>query len=46
MLWKTLCEALESLAWRGLQHGACKRGSTSKKFAAVAKRLSATAGFG
>jgi hypothetical protein len=26
-LWKTVCAVRESLAWRGLQRGACERGS-------------------
>jgi hypothetical protein len=27
MLWKTMCASREIVAWRGLQHGACKSGT-------------------
>jgi hypothetical protein len=31
-LWKTMCEEFRIVAWRGLQHGACKSGSRRKIF--------------
>jgi hypothetical protein len=32
MLWKTVCALRRIVAWRGLQHGACKSGSGRKIF--------------